>query len=394
MLSNDKRSESMQSSTTMQKRSAEIQDSPLVSWWIKVTSPSPGSTASYRNSQWREEVISLLIPITILLALVGILTSFNDPVRVLILSLAVCCNTMALFFKRSGMTRLTGTIIIITVELSLFAFVLTAGGGHPSIEDVPLMDHLLESVLVAMAFFTPVTGLIVAVLNCIFMFLVFKFYPHGEEFLHHLKENFWSIVLPPLILHMVVAGVFFIIMRALMKEIRRADNAEEIAQLRQSELELREQEMQRSQQLEVGTQVILQTLNTTATNADFSMRVPLAQDNLLWCIAYSINNLLARLQRLRDERKELDKTRTVVNQLRECMKQRQYYPLQQWTGTMIDPLIMEFNNHLHMLEKPSDQLPPSGNPIGIMNSVHLVDAKPSDQLPPSKTSQSGGQMFH
>ena len=384
----------MQTSTSIQRRPGEIRDWPLVGWWIKITSPSPDSTAGYRNSQWREEVISLLIPITILLALAGILTSINDPIRVLILSLAICCNTMALFFKRSGMVGLTGTIIIITVELSLFAFVLTAGGGHPDIEDVPLMDHLLELVLVAMAFFTPITGLLMALLNCLFMFMVFEFYPHGDDLIHHLKETFWSIVLPPLILHLVVAGVFFIIMRALMKEIRRADNAEELAQLRQSELELREHEMKRSQQLEVGTQVILQTLNTTTTNADFSIRVPLAQDNLLWCIAYSINNLLARLQRLRNERKELDETRAVVSQLRECMKQRQYFPLKQWTGTMIDPLIMEFHNYLHMLEKPSDQLPLSGNPIGIMSNVNLVDAKPSDQLPLSKPRQFDGERFH
>jgi hypothetical protein len=69
----------MQASTSIQRRPGEIQDWPLVGWWIKVTSPSPDSTVGNHNAQWREEVVSLLIPITILLAFVGILTSFNDP---------------------------------------------------------------------------------------------------------------------------------------------------------------------------------------------------------------------------------------------------------------------------------------------------------------------------
>jgi hypothetical protein len=176
--------------------------------------------------------------------------------------------------------------------ISLFAMVLTAGGGHPDIEDVPLMDHLLISVVVAMAFFTPIVGLLVGLVNCFFMFLVFQFYPHGTDLVHHLSETYWAIVLPPLILHIFVTGVFFIIMRALGKEIKRADKAEELVQLRQSELEMREREVERSKQLEVGTHAILQTLSVTTSCDDFSQRVPLAQDNLLWRIAYSINNLL------------------------------------------------------------------------------------------------------
>ena len=87
----------MQVHTNMQRGPAETQDLSLVSWWIKLTSPDPESSPTRRNAQWREEVISLLIPITILLALVGIVTSLDNPVRVLILSITVCCNVVALF---------------------------------------------------------------------------------------------------------------------------------------------------------------------------------------------------------------------------------------------------------------------------------------------------------
>lgn len=343
-----------QVNTNMQSEAVEA-DLPLVSWWIRLTSPDP--TKSQSIALWREEVISLLIPIMILLALVAILTSIDNPIRVLILSITICCCVVALFLKRSGNAALTGLIIILTIELSLFAMVLTAGGGHPDIEDVPLMDHLLISVVVAMAFFTPMVGLLVGLANCFFMFLVFQFYPHGDDLVHHLSETYWAIVLPPLILHIFVTGVFFIIMRALGKEIKRADKAEELARLRQSELEMREREVERSKQLEVGTHAILQTLSVTTSHGDFSQRVPLTQDNLLWRIAYSINNLLARLQRVRQEKAEIERSRVVIDQFRECIRQGQFYPLNGWTGTVVDPLILEFNQHLAKLAKPSDQPP-------------------------------------
>jgi hypothetical protein len=343
----------------MQGNVSETPGGSLLSRWIRLTSPDPTSFTGKRTSLWREEVVSLLLPLTMVLALVGLLTSLTEPIRVVILGITIVCCVGALLFKRLGKTHLTGIIIIITVELSLFAIVLTAGGGHPDIEDVPLMDHLLISVVIAMAFFTPMVGLLIGVMNCLFMFMVFQYYPHGDDLIHHLSETYWSIVLPPLILHLFITGVFFIIMSALIKAIQRADQAEELARLRQSELELRKQDLERSEQLEKGTQAILHTLQTATTQADFSQRVPLTQDNLLWRVAHSINSLLTRLQGLKQQQVEMEKTRMVAAQLTECIKKEQFYPLKEWTGTMLDPLILAFHQHLAKFTKQSDQSPPS-----------------------------------
>ena len=61
-------------------------------------------------------------------------------------------------------------------------------------------------------------------------------------------------------------------------------------------------------QLEAGIQLILQTHVQTA-NGDFTARAPLAEDHVLWQIAYSLNNLLARLQRLSQADTELRQTK-------------------------------------------------------------------------------------
>lgn len=65
---------------------------------------------------------------------------------------------------------------------------------------------------------------------------------------------------------------------------------------------------QQKQELESGIEQILQT-HVQVSNGDFSTRAPLTQDHLLWQIAYSLNNLLARLQSLSHAEVELQRTK-------------------------------------------------------------------------------------
>src|SRR5207245_259510 len=60
---------------------------------------------------------------------------------------------------------------------------------------------------------------------------------------------------------------------------------------------LQEAITQQKYELESGIQLILQT-HIQVANGDFTTRAPLTQDHLLWQVAYSLNNLLGRLQRL------------------------------------------------------------------------------------------------
>src|SRR5258707_6828146 len=61
-------------------------------------------------------------------------------------------------------------------------------------------------------------------------------------------------------------------------------------------------------QLEASIQLILQKHVQTA-NGNFNPRAPLTEDHVLWQIAYSLNNLLARLQRLSQADIELRQTK-------------------------------------------------------------------------------------
>jgi len=343
----------MQMNAHMPKKSVELRDWPLVAWWIRITSPDPDSPAGRRNPQWREEVTSLLFPVVILPVVLSIPTAFTNPPILIILLTVLCIDVGAVFLKRAGNMRLAGIIITITVEFGLCSAVLSP--GHIDIQSMSVFDLLVQSIIVTMAFFPPLTVFLICLVNCSFILATLRFFPHGAALNQYLPQNLMTLGLSPILLQIYVAGVSFIIIRALMKEIMRANNAEELAEVKQSEAELRKREAEQARQIEEGIQLILQALNTAAAKGDFSMRVPLAQENILWRVGYSINNLLARLQGFKHERAELDKTRVVAEQLTACIRQATPFPLNQWTGTSLDQLIIELNKHL--LARSTDQPP-------------------------------------
>jgi hypothetical protein len=67
-------------------------------------------------------------------------------------------------------------------------------------------------------------------------------------------------------------------------------------------------------ELEAGIQQLLQT-HIQAANGDFAVRAPLTQDHVLWQIAYSLNNLLSRIQRLSQAESDLLQARTETSRV-------------------------------------------------------------------------------
>lgn len=97
-------------------------------------------------------------------------------------------------------------------------------------------------------------------------------------------------------------------MRSALRAIARADRAEEIAEFQRREAE-------RSQQLEIGIQQLLQT-QIRAANGDLTARANLGQDNVLWRVGITLNLLLVRLQKASQVERENQRLREEVARLR------------------------------------------------------------------------------
>src|SRR5690348_15096715 len=116
--------------------------------------------------------------------------------------------------------------------------------------------------------------------------------------------------------------------------IVRADRAEEVARLEHYVADSK-------RRLDQGIQQILDT-HIRAANGDFSARAPMNQDNVLWQIAASLNNLLGRLQKTGQAEHQLRRTEGELRRLATALDDAQMGRRPIWpapTGTAADLIL-------------------------------------------------------
>jgi hypothetical protein len=153
----------------------------------------------------------------------------------------------------------------------------------------------------AVSFLPPWWVFVVAAGNCLFTLYVLRFMPTTGELHEVLKVAFPGIFTPIVLGQGIVSIVAFLWVRGATLALLRAERAEEIAKLEHDMvLQGAEEVAEQKQQLDASIRSIVE-VHTRVANGDFDARVPLTQDNVLWQISGSLNNLLARVQRLRQD---------------------------------------------------------------------------------------------
>ncbi len=324
----------------------------IINWWVRITSPSPNNSKRSHNA-WREEVASLIFIPIMFNVLLPIPAALNRPIQLAILGVVFLIDVGALLLKRAGFMTAAGLILMSTTELGLCTSILNLGGRFDSI-NLPLYDDLIQVSLLSMAFFPPLVAFGIVLINCGFLIATLVLLPHAPDLSQHLAASLTSVIISPITLQIISTFLAYIIVAALIKAIRRADKAEQLAALESQVIEQQRKDIQLKEQLNFGITEILSTLNEAA-NGNFAARAPLKQDNALWRIGYSINNLLARVQGFRNEKAELEKTRRVAAQLTTMLRTGQRLDLENWTGTCLDPIIVEM---MRRSSTPPSQMPP------------------------------------
>jgi len=164
----------------------------------------------------------------------------------------------------------------------------TPGGVNTSV--LPIFGLLVLPLMCAVSFLPPWWVFIVAAGNCLFTLYTLQFMPTSGELHEVLKAGFTGVVTPIVDSQIVVSIVAFLWIRGTTQALLRADRAEEIAR-----------------------QKIVET-HVRVANGDLNARVPLTQDNLLWQVSGSLNNLLARLQRSRQDASQVQQMQFALHQ--------------------------------------------------------------------------------
>lgn len=328
---------------------AEREKASWLEPWYRLSSPqAPAADAElaerelYRRGRLTSTVLLIFLVLAIVFLPVAIFSSakFLLPMMVaviVIVAISVVCN-------RFGKITAAGVILVASVEIAFMISLRTQHGGL-SVYNLPTLDMLVLPELLAVSLLPAPSVFVIALVNTVFIWVALdtSLIPRAQDLQILLSQSGYSVLIRPIIIQILVAIVTFLWVRSTQRAIARADRAEVIAQLEHAIAQQEHQAAQQKRQLEVSIQQIVQA-HTQIANGDYDVRIPLTQDNVLWQIAGSLNNLLARLQRYRQDAQQsqylLREINRLIDEIRRAKAERQVLNVPR-TGTPLDMLLFE-----------------------------------------------------
>ncbi|GHO57796.1 hypothetical protein [Ktedonobacter robiniae] len=311
----------------------------LVQWWYNTTSiPDPPANASFaqREAARKSHLLSTIVfwlLVTFILFIPGCLALPNPYVLYADLGMLALCIP-ALTFNRAKKPQTAGILLTFAFEAALTMVIFTTWPlDEPSIQQYELF---VFGELLCVSLLAPGTVFIVMFYNIAVIVVSLLWQPHDLVLTHDLASQFIPMLIRPVGVQLMVAGVSFLWVLGTNQAAKRADKAEMIAKL---EHELADQK----QELEEGMQQLLD-VHVAVANGDLSARVPFSQGKVLWQIASALNTLLVRFQRASLAEREAHRVEEAVKyQVQGIQRAKTYRQpiVLPMTRTLIDPMIAE-----------------------------------------------------
>ncbi|HZU02573.1 MAG TPA: hypothetical protein VFA10_23090 [Ktedonobacteraceae bacterium] len=314
--------------------------------WTTPPDPPVGATFAQRDTARRALITSAeAFFLLCTVALVGLIGAFGPNKQILNIVIPVVIATIiAVICNRFGLVSLAGLWISGGLMGSMTYSMLTAPGG------LSILDtQILFLIAFADLFFVAIMPLkffwVPGLLNLGISLFVLSSARHSPPLQMMLTYAYFPTFARLLQMHLVCTGVPVILVLIMRRLIKRANNAEAIATL-QHELQQRANEqIEQKRELEMDVQQIV-TVLTEFSNKNFLARVSLPRIHHLKIIANSLNNLLGRYERLRQEAQELERMREqtplVMQAIEAAARDHAVFQFKE-TGTPLDPLLLQLN---------------------------------------------------
>lgn len=308
--------------------------------WYKLAGPKPvPNEASFkqRDAVRRAQTSSWILLVVIILDIVPIPGALNKPFALIPILISLAFDLFALFvLNKNKQTRAAGIIALVTIEVGIIATLLSVPGGMLAV-DLPLLDLLTQGIIVAAYLIGPEWGFALMLLNIGFIAGLLNSSLISPD-LHTAYMHNSNILVQAVEVQVIIAVFSFILVYSSNRAIANLDRSEEIVALERKELQRQQTELDLKEQLDAGIQQLMET-HTQVANGNYAARVPLSQDNVLWRVAYSLNNLLARLASNAHLEQERQIERQALHELSQRILTNAPLPTRR-TGTAIDELIM------------------------------------------------------
>ncbi|HEU5200173.1 MAG TPA: hypothetical protein VFU32_11080 [Ktedonobacterales bacterium] len=284
----------------MQQVSPQSAPARFMAWWYaKSAPPQPPPEASLQKKDLarRGRIASILLLLTIGVSLCILFPSglfqfaFSHRPFLLIISVAlvIICTGMV-YLNRLGLTTLVGVVLILGNTVGNCYSIL--GPGKVLLTNVQLFDTLAISLLFAVALLPPWGVFLTAAGNLLVTAGVLNMFPHEAAVTPHIA----NVISRAASVEVSIAVIAFLLVQIMRQAIARADRAEEIGKLQKALLKQEHAVADQKRALDASILQIIDTQRLVA-NGDLDARVPLTQENVLWEVAGSLNNLLNRMRR-------------------------------------------------------------------------------------------------
>lgn len=329
------------------------------SWWYRLTSmpdsgqeSTPGSYETVRRSRLLSMIVFFLIIIFVMF-IPGCLVLPNHYVILVDLGMLPIC-LIALILNRARHPYVAGALLVISFEAALVLVILTTNPfDEPSIQQYELFvfgELLAVSLLNARSVF------LVAIFNSAFITASLLYQvPKTNTFVQDLHVQFWAMLVRPVGVQMLVAGVTYLWVASATNYMTRAYQAEILATSAQR---VAEEQKEREREERINLQEnIGRVVNTyaTAMNNRTIIKIPISDyEPVLWPLINVFNSLQNRLQHAGQIEQESQQLHRAIAGYTEMIYQGEF-SLQNpaHTRTALDPLLTALKDKQHIQEHGS-----------------------------------------
>ena len=328
----------------------EGQDRFLGWWhnWTAIAEPPVNASFARRDTARRGRLFSTVGFFFLLVLLLFFPACIFLPNHLVIYldGLLICITVGTLMMNRVGNTLAAGIILVIASELVLTMVILTTTPLDET--SIQLYDLYVIVDLLAVSLIPARYIFLLAFCNSLFMWGTLRYQPHTAVLAHDLITQFIPVLVRPVGLQIIIAGVAYIWVSSATRAIQRAERAEMVATLEHMIAEERESFEMARLQLEENIQQLVRT-HAESMNGQTIAKIPYPPDaKILWPLVGVINSLWMRLQRAHHTEYELQQLKQAIAGYAEALQRATFNPQQQvpvyHTRTDLDALIFAVGN--------------------------------------------------
>jgi hypothetical protein len=365
--------------TRQQRWKVEEERHGVLALWLALTAPplalAPATSVAERERRRKAE-LSAYVLFGVLLTGVALIP-YGLVNRPILLAAIVIVGSAALAgaFNRADRTTAAALLLIGAFGVALGSALVATRALD--LMWMPALDFFAVPVLLAGLLLSRRAPFAVAALGVVAVAALLELKPRDPALAHMVAQlGIYHFMVPPVTLMVVVAIASWLWARSVDHAIIRADRAEEIAAM---EHDLADQK----RQMERGIQSLLET-HVRVANGDFRARAATGQENVLWQIAVSLNNLLSRMSKLAQADQRLQRTEAEIDRLATALEETRAGRSTAWPrsgGTRVDHLLRLLSSTQHQ-RLPAPSAPPLTDQPSTTEPVEVPEGVPGGKIPP------------